>query len=312
MLFGKYRFVCSFVTEAILPEYKGSTFRGVFGRSLKSAVCAAKKGGCEPCLLKRQCLYPAVFETPFVRTPPEVARIRDVPHPFVIEPPATTETRFSAGSSFDFSLLLFGEHNNSLPYFIFAVEQMGRHGIGRPINGGRGRFVVDAVTVDGKRIYRERTGFTENTVTLKSILLSAPVCDTGGFSCISVILKTPLRFKSRNRLSDALPFQELVRLMMRRASALLACYSGREPQWDYRGMLSRAKSVGIRDADLAWTDWRRYSMRQKQGMELGGLTGRVAYEGRIGEFMPLLEFSALVHIGKQTTFGLGKVGVSAV
>jgi hypothetical protein len=28
---GKYVFTCAFLDDAILPEYKGSTFRGVLG-----------------------------------------------------------------------------------------------------------------------------------------------------------------------------------------------------------------------------------------------------------------------------------------
>ena len=31
MIYGQYRFCCRFKDEAMLPEYKGSTFRGVFG-----------------------------------------------------------------------------------------------------------------------------------------------------------------------------------------------------------------------------------------------------------------------------------------
>jgi hypothetical protein len=36
MQYGKYQFSCFFETEAELPPYKGSTFRGVFGIALKN------------------------------------------------------------------------------------------------------------------------------------------------------------------------------------------------------------------------------------------------------------------------------------
>ncbi len=39
MLFGNYAFSLTFDDEAILSEYKGSTFRGIFGHSLKKVVC---------------------------------------------------------------------------------------------------------------------------------------------------------------------------------------------------------------------------------------------------------------------------------
>jgi hypothetical protein len=46
MLYGKYQFLCCLTDETILPCYKGSTFRGVFGRALKRVVCALKRQEC--------------------------------------------------------------------------------------------------------------------------------------------------------------------------------------------------------------------------------------------------------------------------
>ncbi|OPX88851.1 MAG: hypothetical protein A4E52_01161 [Pelotomaculum sp. PtaB.Bin013] len=41
-------------------------------------------------------------------------------------------------------------------------------------------------------------------------------------------------------------------------------------------------------------------------MNLGGVVGRVEYEGDLGEFMPLLRLGELVHVGKGAVFGMGK------
>jgi hypothetical protein len=42
-------------------------------------------------------------------------------------------------------------------------------------------------------------------------------------------------------------------------------------------------------------------------MLMGGMIGKVTYRGPIGEFMPILRYAYKVHIGKGTTFGLGKI-----
>ena len=55
-------------------------------------------------------------------------------------PPLTSKAKFSKGDLLDFTLLLFGEINNSLPYFIYAFDQMGKIGIEKKIEGERGRF----------------------------------------------------------------------------------------------------------------------------------------------------------------------------
>ena len=44
-------------------------------------------------------------------------------------------------------------------------------------------------------------------------------------------------------------------------------------------------------------------------MKLGGFVGQVTYAGDLEPFLPLLRLGTLVHIGKGTTFGLGKYEV---
>ena len=63
MFYGKYLFTSTFTNDAILPHYKGSTFRGIFGQALKKVVCALKKQECKDCLLREKCVYSFVFES---------------------------------------------------------------------------------------------------------------------------------------------------------------------------------------------------------------------------------------------------------
>ena len=53
----------------------------------------------------------------------------------VSEPPQTEKMEFNAGDAIGCDLLLFGEVNSSLPYFVYAFEQMGKIGIGKRVNG---------------------------------------------------------------------------------------------------------------------------------------------------------------------------------
>ena len=105
MQFGKYAFSCVFEDEAILPEYKGSTFRGVFGYALKKIVCALKRQTCDGCFLRSRCLYALVFEkssqeigkqlscnSPVNNIDRQKSRIAASPNPYVIEPPVTEKT----------------------------------------------------------------------------------------------------------------------------------------------------------------------------------------------------------------------------
>ena len=118
---------------------------------------------------------------------------------------------------------------------------------------------------------------------------------------------TPLRLKYENRLKADLPFHVMARAMLRRVSSLFNSYGAGEPNLDYSGLVKRAEEIRIVEDNLRWYDWRRFSFRQEQSMLMGGVVGSVTYEGKMGEYMPLIDFCSEVHLGKQTTFGLGKI-----
>jgi hypothetical protein len=54
-------------------------------------------------------------------------------------------------------------------------------------------------------------------------------------------------------------------------------------------------------------DWERYSSRQEQRMNLGGLVGRVRYAGALGPFRGLLAAGEALHAGKASVFGHGQM-----
>ena len=309
MIFAQYNFFCSFENETILPGFKGSTFRGTFGHALKKVICAQKFQECNSCLLWNQCLYPLIFETPNVGKPPDSARFAAVPHPFVIQPPMTNRTRFSEGDDFNFNLLLFGEINKNLPYFIYTFDQMGKIGVGKKVEGYRGFFKLKEIHHENRPIYSSKDNKL-NMHDLPETLKIENIKSETDKTRIRVFFDTPLRFKNENHLSEELPFHRLIRLILRRISSLMITYGNGEPDMDYKGIVRRAQNIRTLESTLKWYDWRRYSNRQEQDMNFGGLIGSVMYEGDMNEFLPLIQFSEKVHIGKQTTFGLGKMRVS--
>lgn len=294
--------------DAVLPSYKGSTFRGVFGLALKKVVCALKQQDCINCLLRGKCVYASVFETSLaIADGKGKKRIAAPPHPYVIEPANSTKTHYAKGEPFDFALVLFGEANDYLPYFIYAIEQMGSIGIGKKIEGKRAGFELKCVTTDSEDIVysSDDKKIREGSFTRDLLLeeLTEPV------HALEVTLETPLRLKFQNRLEADLPFHILTRAVLRRISSLFNYHGKGEPPLDYRGLVKRAKDVEITNSSLEWYDWKRYSNKQDQSMLMGGITGKVCYSGTLDEFVPLMKMCESLHIGKQTTFGLGKIRI---
>ena len=77
-------------------------------------------------------------------------------------------------------------------------------------------------------------------------------------------------------------------------------------------LVENARNVTIENSDLHWHDWERYSQRQQTRMKLGGVLGHVVYAGPLRQFMPYLLLGEYVHVGKNTSFGLGQMRLRRV
>lgn len=312
MKFGQYHFECIFKEDALLPEYKGGTFRGSFGHALKQAACPLKKEYCTDCLLISHCIYIIVFEGQ--KSDKRLGDPSPTPfHPYVIVPTTGSRTHYREGDIFDFRLLLFGQANDYLPYFILAFDSISLIGSGKKRfskNGPQSHFKVMKVSVNGGEIYTAGTPkklggtFTEDVT--KILALQSQPC---AVAKVRVHIHTPLRLKYENKLIADLPFHILVRAALRRISSLCKIFGDGEPDLDYRGLVARAREVQMMDSSLSWFDWKRYSNRQDRAMLMGGIIGHATYRGELGEFLPLLRFCEKTHLGKQTTFGLGRIEV---
>lgn len=313
MIFGNYKFTLHLNDDALLPYYKGSTFRGVLGHALKKTVCALRKQACDSCVLRSGCTYAMVFETARAVALPEGARISSAPHPMVLEPPLTQKQQFSKGDSLTCTLKLFGEINRNLPYFVYAFDQMGQLGIGKRINGRRSSFTLASVhQVDGSGNETEVYRHTDKKLNLQdfpgqigveSMIPATP--PKRGHLTLKIV--TPLRIIARDAPVARLPFAVLMRSIIRRVTALLNVYGNGEPDLDYSGLIKTAEGITISQNRLKWLDWKRYSSRHDKKMLMGGLIGDVTYEGDFTAFLPLLKMAEAVHVGKNTAFGLGKV-----
>lgn len=307
MLYGRYLFQLVFNSLTLLPPFKGSTFRGVFGIALKKVICPLKKQDCTLCLLRGRCIYLEIFEKPPATDKPGIP---SPPHPFILEPPLSYQTEYQPGEGFALNLILLGTANENLPYFVYAVEQMGRQGIGKKTAGKRSTFRLKEIRNGDRLVYDSAKGDFYRPEPQQLALENFEREIVGQrWERLSLRLLTPLRLKFENRLQAELPFHVLIRAALRRIAQLNQHFGDGEPKLDYTGLVARAHEVKIERADLRWFDWKRYSNRQEQSMLMGGMIGEITYRGDLTEFLPLLRYCEKVHLGKATTFGLGQIQV---
>lgn len=295
--YARFRLEMTAVDRLRLPPYKGSTFRGAFGHTFKRLVCVKRDLDCATCLICDRCVYYYVFETPFSGA--EDARgYAFAPHPFVVEPPEETREIYEPGDELRVGLVLVGRALDYLPYFIYAFEEMGRRGMGV----GRGKAALQRVMAGGRCIYQTDTGQLEPDY---PVCAGPPDGEAVG-TRLRLRLHTPIRLKAAGRYTSRLDFALLVRALLRRISDLARFHCGAEVDLDYRPWIERAAEVSAVATTLRWHDWERYSQRQERRMKLGGLVGEVEFAGEWAPFLPLLRLGADLHVGKGTSFGLGR------
>lgn len=289
-----------------LPPYKGSILRGGFGTVFKETVCVVEHRDCARCLLRSRCAYPYVFDTP---VPEDATRLRKypaAPHPFVFLPPLEEKTLYRPGETLAFDLTLIGKGADFLPYFIYTFERLGeRRGLGK----GRGRFSVESavwLSPQGEEtlIYDGSAKTLRNSFRLVTV---QDLCsELSTLHLLTLHFLTPTRLVYTEALTPVPDFHILIRTLLRRLSNLAYFHCGTELNLDFRGLITAAEQVETETSDLHWYDWERYSARQDARMKLGGFVGRVTYRGDLHFFLPLLRLGEVVHVGKGTSFGLGK------
>ena len=253
---------------------------------------------CTRCELRRQCAYPYLFETSNERN-------QAVARPFVLEPPLTRKRFFLSGEPLDFGLVLIGKALSYLPYFVYCFQRIGEEGIGRD----RGRFqlhCVSAVDAAGNRvpIYDSASQRLHNDF---------PRLDLSAFKArllpqVTLHFYTPTDIRTEGRRTDRLDFTTLLKAILRRYHSLRYFHGdGQKERFEINWEV--AAQVEIVHQELEGRQFKRFSNRQKRPVHLSGFTGRITYRGDIGQFYPWLKVGELLHVGKNTVFGMGGYGV---
>jgi hypothetical protein len=296
------------VAPVILPPYVGSSLRGAFGGALKREACQCAEMCDMLCEIPRRCPYGSLFETPIESNMPRRVRAsKFAPHPFVISPTAAGGT-FLPGDTLEFTLSLFGNSaiRNALTVFD-ALDRMAKDGIGKD----RRKLALSRITdVNSEKVLWTGSGVPA-LEDLEPINVSWDEEDNlPATSGITIRTVTPLQLVRSGNLVTKIDFPELVyscadRLELVGASA--AC----EPLPSARAWAKKARDSGVtmtalREIRVAID---RFSRRQNRKHPLHGVDGQWQLAGKLEPFIPLLRSGSLTHVGKGTSFGLGKFEV---
>jgi CRISPR-associated endoribonuclease Cas6 len=307
--FAKFRFSLKLLENVSLPAYPVFTLRGGLGHVFKRTVCIRPERNCSECLLKDKCAYSYCFETPTGHETSLSHESSNYPHPFIIEPLHQPPNWAGAHGDISFNLVLIGKGIDYLPYFVFVFDELGRAGLGRE----KGKYLLEKVAglsdfsnARYETIYESKRRFLSNGYQVERF--ADIVAEVSGYTgrTLSIKFVTPTRIKYQGRLEADLNFCVLIKNLLRRISLLSEMHCNSRLDLDYAEIIENAKKVQTAGSNLHWYDWERYSSRQQAKMKLGGFVGDSTFEGDLAEFMPFLKLGEYLHVGKGTSFGLGK------
>jgi len=302
----RVRFMLETTEPARLPAYAGSAWRGLLGHSLRRTVCVTRQPTCDGCLLTGTCAYSVFFESP-PPTSDSAQRYTAVPHPFVLDVEATPARDLPSGQPLALGITLIGPAIELLPYLIQTVERAGLRGIGR----SGGRFALREVAAEPRlgsdsweRVY---DAASRSYTRITGVAPVAPVAPARPAPSVALAFQTPLRIKRRGQFVGARDFTaaDFLRNLHARLSNLARFYGGTSD--DSAWSPNSDDPPHMSAATLTWCDWTRFSSRQNTTMQMGGLLGTIVLAGTgLAAHWPALWLGQWTHVGKGTSFGLGK------
>ncbi len=299
---ARYRFGFALESEMRLPEYAGSTLRGVFGHALRRLACMTRqKNAAAARCCKAAPLQPA-FSPPRPTPHSAKAKAQNPPQPYIIEAPEDGKYHYKSGETYHFNLVLIGGARARTALIAFAFAQAFERGIGA-IKGRGSLQHIDIETAQGWQPVFSDGRIQEHA---NSLILPEryPTAAT-------LHIRTPMRLQSKNSVLGIhrISADILLRQLMRRTSAIATEHWAQPLNADFPH-LSRAAATVSATGELQWRDWSRYSNRQQQAITLGGITGTWRFDHLPLEFAQLLHIGQWLHIGKETVFGLGRYQLS--
>lgn len=310
------RFDCTATTAIKLGgHYAGNSLRNALANVMRHATCPEnRQRGDRPPSPAHAATCPACWLLTADLDPGTIVRA------YAIVPPIPGKWDLAPGDTFAFTLTLFGEGFQYLPYFVLSIAEMGqREGIGPGRREGLGRFDLTSITaVDplrgdmqtilqpGETMVSVPELFVDETAV--SHISQQHLQNMPASSELTLQFLTPLRLEEKGSPYKMPDFSVLFRRLLYRIDELNRQLAGQQR----RSAASRihltqlADQVRLLDAHTQWHEIWPHSSRKGRKTPLSGLTGSATYRTDNWEpLLPWLIWGQATQVGKSTSKGNG-------
>jgi hypothetical protein len=247
---------------------------------------------------------------------------------YTLVPPASEPAGgIKPGERFEFGITLVGDALKFLPYFVLAIPEMGRGGVG----AGRGKFDLKSVWAENP-LTRERecllaeganlvhtptlTMTHEQILNSKFKILNSNLQPPRLASNLQIAIDflTPLRLIEEGKLAQAPGFDVLFARLLKRLDDLAEqhCGGNGRPREEIDALENLAACVQLVESQTRWVEVWSGSNRRGTASPLSGIVGRATYatERAVWEsLLPWLVWGQLAQVGKSTAKGNGVIRI---
>ena len=287
-----------------LPRHKVSAIRGGMGNVLLAQHCI-RDGKCEFCDFQESCIVQNIMYAPF-RIKPSFAN-QNESMGYVIDC-TSKKVEYHAGESLWVEFTLFGNAISYIMPIIYALTSLGGAGLGKEAAPFQ---VTEIVNRRRKPILRDGCIAMRNVLveTVESYVNERiaqqvdPLENQAGHVWLS--LETPCAVKHQGEFLQAFDGHSLVLAMIQKLY-MYQLYEGKQAEKEH---FAEEEFPAIKSQRLEPGTIPRYSATQERKMYLKGITGVLELEGCTEKVMRYLYAMEILHLGKNTRLGFGKVTV---
>lgn len=265
-----------------LPLFLGSTLRGVLGWSL---------------LKSKSNIYSYLFESN-VADSVKAHLVK----PYIIEPPKP-KNYYQKGEEMIFTLILLGDANLYGPELARILIEQKLFGLG----ARRIPFKLLSIT-HGKTLKTIWDVEAEN-LNIANMIASPIYPEKQKGNWVSIQIQTPLRIRRQGNLVVKPDFPTIIRNITTRMRELTEYYGGFVNYEEIETICELSKAIHLVSSNIYYKQVDRFSSKSNEKMDFTGIMGTLSFEGNLDVFVPWLNVAQLLHIGRNTTFGCGKIDV---
>jgi len=295
----KVCFKLIFIENTTMPQDKTSAFRGGIGEMLLLKFCTENRQ-CDSCALTATCRAKSIMYSDFAIKPKFVTTGESIGYVLECRDKAK---KYSEGDFLNIELTLFGKNIGFLSDYYDAIKSLGEVGVGK----NKSKFLIyDCIYADDIE--------NVNLSMIKTMSLADYVSNRFiDKSNYEIRFESPLTVKYGGDIISDFDMDAILTSLLRRIY-MLNCFEGHE-------ILSppgrNSSHFSVIDSDCIKVSVCRYSMKKKQSMHLNGIEGKVCIQTNdntcdylsIQDEIKLLYAAEIVHIGKNTSFGFGRIRI---